>query len=96
MRLSLAATTLIGAIIALALWGICGNVLFAPQQHRLLSLSPTLPTIMLALNSAALYLGIAAGSAIGSVVLMHSSISTLAPTSAVLTTVSLAFFAWSI
>jgi predicted MFS family arabinose efflux permease len=94
--LPLTATILIGAIIALALWGICGNILFAPQQHRLLSLSPTLPTIMLALNSAALYLGIAAGSAIGGIVLMHSSISTLAPTSAVLTTVSLASFAWSV
>jgi predicted MFS family arabinose efflux permease len=94
--LPLTAATLIGALMALALWGICGNVLFAPQQYRLLSLSPTLPTILLALNSAALYLGIAAGSALGSVVLMHSSVGILAPTSAVLTTVSLAFFAWSV
>ena len=51
---------------------------------------------MLALNSSALYLGIAGGSAIGSVVLMHSFVGTLAPTSAVLTTVSLAFFACSV
>ena len=96
VTLPLTATTLIGASIALMIWGICGNVLFAPQQHRLLSLSPTLPTILLALNSAALYLGIAGGSAIGSVVLTYNSIGGLPPTSAVFTAVSLAFFLWSV
>ncbi|GCE14586.1 MFS transporter [Tengunoibacter tsumagoiensis] len=90
------ATTLIGAMLALAIWGTCGNLLFAPQQHRLLSLSPTLPTIMLALNSSALYLGIASGSALGSIILMHSSIGTLAPASAFLTIVALILFASSL
>jgi DHA1 family inner membrane transport protein len=94
--LPLTTNTLFGAICALALWGISGMVLFAPQQHRLLSLSPTLPTIILALNSSALYLGIAGGSAIGSVVLAHRSTNALALTSALLTTFALALYGGSV
>jgi predicted MFS family arabinose efflux permease len=94
--LPLAATTLFGTACALVLWGICGMVLFAPQQHRMLSLIPTLPTVILALNSSALYLGIAGGSVIGSLVLTRGSVSALAPTSAVLTILSLAIFAFSV
>ncbi|MDB5060026.1 MAG: transporter [Chloroflexi bacterium] len=96
ITLPFTASTILGAVFALALWGIFGTVLFAPQQHRMLSLTPTLPTVILALNSSVIYLGAAGGSAIGSLVLAHGSLSTLPPISAVLTTVSLVFFALSI
>src|SRR5258706_12031705 len=78
------------------LWGICGNVLLPPQQHRVLALSPTLPSIILALNSSAIYLGIASGSAIGSLVLAHGSTNDLALTSAILTTIALALYISSV
>jgi DHA1 family inner membrane transport protein len=94
--LPLTATTLFGAACALALWGICGSVLFAPQQHRMLALIPASPTVILALNSSALYLGLAGGSVIGSLVLARDSISALTPTSAVLVMLSLAIFACSV
>lgn len=94
--LPLTATTMLGAIIALALWGVFGNILFPPQQHRLLALSPAVPTIILALNSSVLYLGIAAGSALGGVVLMQSSVSGLAPASLLLTIVALVLFVGSV
>ncbi|HKV02415.1 MAG TPA: hypothetical protein VJQ26_09845 [Ktedonobacteraceae bacterium] len=51
----------------------------APQQHRLLSLSAGLPAVILALSSSIAYLGIAAGSGVGSLVLTltHGSITLL-------------------
>ena len=96
VTLPLVATTLFGAACVLALWGICGSVLFAPQQHRMLALIPASPTVILALNSSALYLGLAGGSVIGSLVLARGSISALTPTSAVLVMLSLAMFAFSV
>src|SRR5262249_42176440 len=82
-------TTVIGASVALALWGTLGWVLLAPQQHRLLALAPKVPTLILALNSSATYLGIAAGSAIGSLVLAQTSVLLLGPISALFGFVSL-------
>jgi predicted MFS family arabinose efflux permease len=94
--LPLTATTLFGAACVLALWGICGTMLFAPQQHRMLALVLASPTVILALNSSALYLGLAGGSVIGSLVLARGSISALTPTSAMLVMLSLAMFAFSV
>jgi predicted MFS family arabinose efflux permease len=48
------------------------------------------------LNSSALYLGLAGGSVIGSLVLARGSISALTPTSAVLVMLSLAIFVFSV
>lgn len=62
-------TTLIGAAVTLGIWGAAGFTMAAPQQHRLLSLSAGLPAVILALSSSVAYLGIAAGSGVGSLVL---------------------------
>jgi DHA1 family inner membrane transport protein len=90
------AQTIPGAACALAVWGVFGMVLFAPQQHRLLGLAPTIPTIILALNSSALYLGISGGSVIGSLVLSRAPLAALTPVSAVLMGLALAFYGWSV
>ncbi|AGW95378.1 hypothetical protein N234_35535 [Ralstonia pickettii DTP0602] len=43
------------AVIALAIWGICGWGLIVPQQHRLVQLSPHVAPLLLALNNTALH-----------------------------------------
>ncbi len=46
-------------------WGVAGFGMMAPQQSRLASLSPAQTPILLSLNASMLYLGTAAGAAIG-------------------------------
>ncbi len=48
----------------LFLWSFCSLALFAPHQMRLVALSPEQQNLLLALNSSAVYLGMATGSAI--------------------------------
>ena len=50
------------------LWSIMGWSFMAPQQVRLLGLAPNIAGVVLALNAAAIYLGTAAGSAVGAFV----------------------------
>lgn len=53
------------------LWSTFGWSFFVPQQTRLLRLAPERAPVMMALNAAALYAGVAAGSATGGAVLSH-------------------------
>jgi predicted MFS family arabinose efflux permease len=85
-------TTVIGASVALTLWGTLAWVLYAPQQHRLLAIAPKVPMIIIALNSSATYLGIAAGSAIGSLIISQTSVLILGPISAIFGFVSLVIY----
>ncbi|MFI0191711.1 MFS transporter [Streptomyces sp. NPDC017082] len=57
--------SLAGAGVALFVWGATGWMYLVPQQHRLLSLSEASGPFTVALNSSALYLGIAIGGAVG-------------------------------
>jgi len=49
-------------------WGVAGFGMMAPQQSRLAALSPAQTPILLSLNASMLYLGTAAGAAIGGAV----------------------------
>ena len=69
--------TFVSAGIALFLWGVIGTLIFTPQQQRLLQLAPQHASVILALNNSTLYLGIAAGSAIGGVFLQVAPLSWL-------------------
>ncbi|MDQ2715933.1 MAG: MFS transporter [Chloroflexota bacterium] len=71
------AVTVVGAGVALAIWGVAGWMLTPPQQHRLLALAPAAPGVILSLNGSASYLGIAGGAAIGSLVLHYAPLFTL-------------------
>jgi predicted MFS family arabinose efflux permease len=51
--------------LALVVWGLCGWGLLVPQQHRLITLSPSSAPLLLGLNSAALYVGVSASGVIG-------------------------------
>lgn len=53
---------------ALLFWSAAGLSLFAPQQGRLLTLAPGAGNLALALNSSAIYFGMACGSGLASIV----------------------------
>jgi predicted MFS family arabinose efflux permease len=67
--LGVTTATLPGAALALFLWSLVGWATFAPQQSRLIALEPANPAVVLALNSATIYLGSAAGAALGGLLL---------------------------
>ena len=77
VTLPIVATSMVGTAIALGIWGTAGLVLFTPQQYRLISLVPVIPTMLIALNSSMIYLGIATGAGVGSLVLASAPVSTL-------------------
>lgn len=53
------------SVVAIIVWGLTGWGLLVPQQHRLITLSPGSAPLLLGLNSAALYVGVAASGVIG-------------------------------
>ncbi|MEL6966639.1 MAG: MFS transporter [Pseudomonadota bacterium] len=56
-------TTLV-AVVAMFVWSTMGLMLFAPQQTRLVTLDAPRSNLLLALNSSAVYLGMAGGAAV--------------------------------
>lgn len=57
--------SLLTAVPALVIWGMCGWGLFVPQQHRLIGIAPSSAPLLLGLNSAALYVGVSMSGLIG-------------------------------
>ena len=57
--------SLVTAIPALVIWGLCGWGLLVPQQHRLISITPTAAPLLLGLNSAAIYIGVSMSGLVG-------------------------------
>jgi len=53
------------ALVALALWGVCGWGLVVAQQHRLIGIAPALAPVLLALNASAVYVAVSASGAVG-------------------------------
>ncbi|GHO50481.1 MFS transporter [Ktedonospora formicarum] len=67
--LPLVTTTWLGGVLMLFAWALLGALLFVPQQHRLLSVTPEHANVILALNNSMLYLGIAGGATVGGLAL---------------------------
>jgi predicted MFS family arabinose efflux permease len=63
---------------AILVWGLAGWGLITAQQASLVALSPALAPLSLSLNSSAIYLGSAAGSAAGALVLADEAVERLA------------------
>jgi len=59
--------TLATAAVAIVVWGLCGWGMVVPQQHRLISITPSAAPLLLGLNSAALYVGVSMSGALGGV-----------------------------
>ena len=65
-------------------WGIASYMYLVPIQHKLLELAKTAGQMTMSLNSSAIYLGIAAGGALGGLSLAHFGIASLPILSAAL------------
>jgi predicted MFS family arabinose efflux permease len=65
-------------VAAVGLWGVVGWVLYVAQLSYLARLAPDRAGVALSLNASAFYLGIAAGAALGSVVVAQGGVSDLA------------------
>jgi predicted MFS family arabinose efflux permease len=59
--------------LAVAGWGATSWAQTPPQQHRLLSHNPNNATMVIGLNASALYLGVAVGTTLGSLLLTTST-----------------------
>ena len=77
LTLSLAATSFLTVVVAVAMWSIAGTTILPAQQHRLIALSPEGPGVVLSLNSSAIYLGSAGGSALGGLMLRFTPLPSL-------------------
>lgn len=78
------------AIIAMIAWPAAGWSLTPAQSHRLVGLAPAAGPEVLSLNTSAVYLGIAAGAALGGVVVGHLAVAWLGPAAAALQLLALA------
>lgn len=95
--LSLVGLQLSGGVLWLGLlfgllWPITALALFAPQQERLITLKPEAANLLLALNGAAIYLGLGLGSALAGLVTRWSGTDWLAAVSAALMVCGLAAY----
>jgi len=61
--------TFIGASVTLIIWGFAGWGVLVPQQHRLIGIAPVKAPLLIALNAAAIYIGVSASGALGAAVL---------------------------
>ena len=77
-------------VVLVALWSVCGWSFMAPQQTRLVTLSPQTAPVLLSLNAAAVYAGAAIGSAMGGVVIARFGIEALGLASGLMATLAIA------
>lgn len=82
-------------VAVLIAWGVAGWSLTPAQSHRLVGLTPQAGPEVLSLNTSAVYLGIAAGAALGSQVLSHAGPASLGLAAAALQLVALGVVAAS-
>lgn len=76
-------------------WSAFGWSFVAPQQVRLLQLAPSLAGVVLALNAAAIYVGTAAGSALGGVVQTVGDLTWLGAAAGIVALGALGHILWS-
>jgi DHA1 family inner membrane transport protein len=94
-EVTLLPTTTVGPVffVVVFLWGVAGWAFLPPQSSYLLSLSPASAPLVLSLNASALYLGIAAGSLIGGLVLQFGTVNDLGWVGALFPGLALMLFA---
>jgi predicted MFS family arabinose efflux permease len=76
--------TFAGASVVLIIWGLAGWGILVPQQHRLIGVAPARAPLVIALNAAAIYIGVSLSGALGAVVLHMLAPGFLGPVGAVL------------
>lgn len=81
--------TLPGALLALAVWGVCGWGCVVSQQHRLVGIAPGRAPVVLALNASAIYLAVSASGAAGALAIRTIDAHLMPLVSALLVLISL-------
>ncbi len=76
--------------VALSIWGMSAWAYMTPQQSRLVGMAPDHPGIMMSLNTSAIFIGVAVGSALGGAALARGSWGLVAGLSCVLAAGALA------
>jgi predicted MFS family arabinose efflux permease len=76
LLLPLLATTALRAAVFMGAWGL-GWAFVTAHQHRLVSLAPSTPAVILSFNSSALYVGVGAGAGIGGLIFEHLPVAAL-------------------
>jgi predicted MFS family arabinose efflux permease len=91
--LPVVAATVVGAAVILLLWGAANWSINPPMQSRLVDLAPGTAGLVLAMNAAAIYLGIGLSGVTGGLVISFSGTLALGPVAAVIAAAALAVFA---
>ncbi len=81
------------ALLLLAAWSIVGFLVLPARQSQLVALAPPAAALLMALNMSAMYLGVAAGAALGSATLAHGGTTELGWAGAAVEIVALLFLA---
>lgn len=92
---SIFSASLIPAIASIFIWGLGFGAAVAMQQARLISVAPALASASVALNTSVLYLGQAAGSAIGGELITRDHHDLMGPTGATFMLLALAASWWA-
>lgn len=85
-----AVLSLPGALLFALFAGAFGGMLMVPQQHRLFTIAPDVPTVALGVNGSAIYVGGALGSVLGGVVLADAGPGWVGPAGALAALAALA------
>ncbi len=93
--LPLTSASLVTAVPALIVWGVCGWGVLVPQQHRLISIAPAAAPLLLGLNSAAIYVGVSMSGVIGGAAITWFDRHALGLVGAVFLTVALFVAEWA-
>ncbi|MGK3200541.1 MFS transporter [Amycolatopsis sp. MEPSY49] len=86
----LAVRSLPGALLFAVFAGVFGGMLMVPQQHRLFTIAPDVPTVALGVNGSAIYVGGALGPALGGIVLAAAGPGWVGPAGALAAVAALA------
>lgn len=76
LLLPVLATTPLRAALLMGAWGL-GWAFVSAHQHRLVSLAPSTPAVILSFNSSALYVGVGLGAGIGGPLFEHTPVTVL-------------------
>ncbi|MFT3803441.1 MAG: MFS transporter [Burkholderiaceae bacterium] len=74
---------LYGVLAIVCVWSFCGWATGVPQQYRLMTAAPQVPTVVLGWNASANYAGISIGAMLGGALLAWTDVAWLGPAAAV-------------
>lgn len=87
-----ASTGFVGAAVVLLVWGMATWSINPPMQNRLVDIAPKTAGLVLAINAAAIYLGVGLSGVAGGLVISFSGTRALGPVAAVVAAVALIVF----